>query len=479
MHRLHSMTDDMTDTLDRSIPPKPGRPKDVSFPDYFEAVLSNGFKVIVYEQSFLPSVTLNLVAKDGSFLDGDRFGLASMTAELLTKGTQKRTATGIVEEIESLGGSIASGAGWDSSSVGITILSRHLREAMEVLADVSRNSTIPDEEIERVREQRLAAILQRKSNPSSLAYRRFSEAVYAGHPYGNPAEGSEQTVPELRREQMLAFHRSVFEPGNMFLIAVGDVRPEQLLAMAEELFGDWEKGEDRKHEAPQPELPSGRVIQVVDRPDAVQSSILIGHKGLPRRHDDFIAVHVMNTLLGGYFGSRLNLNLREDKGFTYGAFSRFEGRIQAGPFSAGAEVRNDVTDRAVDEILKEIRRLVEEPVSVEELTNVQRYMTGSFPIQIETPVQVAQRMINIEMYGLGKTYYNTYNSRILNITPAEISRVAGAYLHPDRLAIVAAGRAALLRGTLERFGSVEVFDADGARIADDASVEREDRISDK
>lgn len=460
------MTDSRNMTLDRSRPPKPGVPKDVPFPDYFEHTMANGMKVIVYEDHSLPIAAVNVVARGGSYFDGAHPGLASMTAELLTKGTTTRSATDIVEDIEFLGGSIGSGAGWDTMSVGISILSRHLDRAMEVIADVVLQPSFPDDEVERVREQRLADILQNRSSPAALAYERFSSAVYGTHPYGLPQDGTEHTVAALQSPIMHDFHRKRFTAGNMFITAVGDVEPDRMVDIAERLFGDL--GGDA---APSPDgsviaLPESRPVQVVDRPSAVQSSILIGHAGIARDHEDYIPVFLLNMLLGGYFGSRLNLNLREDKGYTYGAHARFDARRQAGPFAAGAEVRNEVTDRAIEEILKEMQQMRDAPVSGEELAKVQSYVTGSFPLQIETAAQVAQRIVMIEIYGLEKDYYTKFNSRILALSAEDIQRTAQTWLHPDRAAIVAAGRGSLLRNTLERFGPVELFDAKGARIPD-------------
>ena len=452
--------------LDRSRPPEAGATRDVTFPDYFETVLPNGLKVIVYEEPFLPMVSMNLVFRGGASGDGSLPGLASLTAETLTKGTPERGATRIVEEIESLGGSIGSGAGWDSLSIGVGILSRNLEQALEVMADVVRNANYPEDEIERVREQRLAMILQQKSNPSALAYLGLCRAIYPAHPYGESSDGSESAVRAVRRDDMAAFHASRCLPNNAVLIAVGDVSPARLLPMIDRRFGDWEAAEPSVQLQQEVVPVKQRVVHVVDRPSAVQSSILVGHSGIPRNHEDFIPVHVLNTLLGGYFGSRLNLNLREDKGFTYGAHSRFEGRLQAGPFSAGAEVRNEVTDSAVEEILAEMESLVREKVRVEELESVKQYITGNFPIQIETPTQVAQRITAIELYGLGKDYYNTYNSRIMALTTDDIHRVAQTYLRPEHAAIVAAGRGEQLRSMLERFGTVQVFDPDGQIISE-------------
>jgi zinc protease len=458
------------DLLDRSRPPAPGVPKDVTFPEYFEDRLTNGLKVIVYERRDLPMVTVNLVARAGGFYDGTAPGLATMTAELLTKGTPTRNAVQIVEDIESLGGSIGANAGWDSSSAGVTILSRNLERAMDVLAEVARTPTFPLEEVERARDQRLAHIMQRKASPNALAANQFQRALYGSHPYGNPLEGSEASIAALAPGLFAEHHRRVFCPNNMFILAVGDIAPDAMMRMAEKLFGDWQPVHTDWPQLAVPVAERGRLVQVVDRPNAVQSSILVGHVGIERKHPAYITVTLMNTLFGGYFGSRLNLNLRENKGFTYGAHSRFDGRMQAGPFSAGADVRNEVTDAAIEEIILELERIRSTPVGEEELSNVKSYVTGNFPIQIETPLQVAQRIITLEMFGLEKTYYNTYNSRVMAITADDIQAAAQEWLHPDRLAIVAAGRGALLRDTLSRFGQVEVFTADGDPILIDETT---------
>ena len=451
-------------TLDRRRVPPPGTPKDIAFPEYFSHTLPNGLKVVVYADRSLPLASVSAVAHGGASADGEQPGLAAMAAELLVKGTATRGANQIAEEIEALGGSFGSGAGWDSSSAGLGILSRHLHAAFDVLADVVRRPSFPEEEIARVREQRLADILQAKASPSALAYERFNAALYGAHPYAQPSDGTEHSVESLREPEMRALHARLFVPDNMFVIGVGDIDPDALVRLCEEHFGDLVPAGRARPDVPAPSFEGRRLVQAVDRPSAVQSSIMVGHVGIPRAHDDYIAVYVTNMLLGGYFGSRLNLNLREDKGFTYGAHARFEARRQAGPFTAGAEVRNEVTDRAVEEILYEMRRLREEPVSDEELDRVKNYVVGSFPLQIETPNQVAQRLINIEVYGLDPTYYNTFNSRVMALTAEDIRQTAARWLRPDQAVIVAAGRARQLRDTLERFGAVELFDADGLRI---------------
>jgi predicted Zn-dependent peptidase len=349
-------------------------------------------------------------------------------------------------------------------SIGINILSHHVERAMDVLADTVHNAAFPLQEVDRVREQILSDILQSKANPSSLAYERFCAAVYGSHPYSQPSDGTTASIEAIKVEQLRAFHQRRFVAGNCFLIIIGDVEPAALVQLAERYFGEMAKGNVIEPDAALPGKPTSRLVQVVDRPAAVQSSILVGHAGIARNHVDYIAVYLLNMLFGGYFGSRLNLNLREDKGFTYGAHARFDARRQPGPFSAGAEVRNEVTDSAIEEILIEMENIRSTPVSDEELEKVKNYVTGSFPLQIETAAQVAQRIVTIELYGLEKTYYNSFNSRILALSKEDIQRAAQSWLHPEHAVIVAAGRGNLLRNTLERFGRVELFDPEGERI---------------
>ncbi|HOJ04607.1 MAG TPA: pitrilysin family protein [Bacteroidota bacterium] len=451
---------------DPKLPPTPGIPKDVTFPDYHELVLGNGLRVLVHAQRTLPLVNMNLVLRGGSSHDSALAGLASMTGEMLIKGTPGRSAQDIVEAIEGRGGSIGSGAGWDSISIGITHLSRHTAHAMDVLADVARQPAFQEEELQRMREQRLADILQEKSSPGVLAWQRFCAALYGAHPYGLPQDGDEHSVEHMTVSDLRRVHAERFHPGNAFLLVVGDADPDEVLRLAEQQFGDWPIRDAAMDGETIPAAAEERVVQIVDRPNAVQTSVVVGHGGISRTSEDYIAVSVMNTLFGGYFGSRLNLNLREDKGYTYGAHSRFDARRHAGPFAAGAEVRSEITDLAIEEMLREMHRLREEPVSPEELEHVQRYVTGSFPLQIETPTQVAQRIIAIELYGLGKTWYNRFNSSVMALTPERIQETAQRYLHPDTAAIVVSGRGQQLRNTLERFGAVQVYDTDGAIIPD-------------
>ncbi|MDH7515802.1 MAG: pitrilysin family protein [Bacteroidota bacterium] len=455
-------------TVDRSKPPRPGRPKKIRFPDYFEGTLPNGLKVIVYERHDLPLAMVDFVVRGGAWYDGDKPGLANITAEMLTKGTATRTEREIAEEIESLGGSIETWTTWDCVAIGVTILSRYFRNAMEILADVTRRPTFPETELELFRERHLAYLLQRKAQPSALASLQFFRTVYEGHPYASPPDGTEESVRAIRTDHLKDLAARVILPNNSFIVAAGDVDARECFETCAELFGDWRGGETPPAADMPPPERTGVRIQIVDRPQAVQTSLRIGHVGITMKDPDYITVMLMNTLLGGYFGSRINLNLREDKGFTYHASSRFDKWMQAGPFSVATDVRNEVTDRAVEEILREMERIRSERVAKRELEDVKRYVTGSFPRQIETPLQIARSIMMIELYGLEKDFYNTFNPRVLAVTPAAILDTARRTIHPEHAVIVAAGNASLLHKTLGRFGPVEVFTPDGepVRVAD-------------
>lgn len=446
-------------TPDRSRPPLPGPPRDVAFPDYFEHVLGNGIKLVVYERHLLPTVSLNVIARSGAADDGSAPGLASFGAEMLTKGTATRGAMDLAEEIESLGGTLGSSASWDHCTVGVGALSAGGDEALRLLADVARNPAFAEEEIARLREQRLAGLLQRRAHPGAMAYDAFCGACYPGHPYAHPVEGTEQAIRGLDTGALRDFHARTFSADNLLIVAVGDLRPDELLRNVEALFGDLRPAVRAAGDAPSAVQPVPPVVCVADKPGAVQSSILVGHAGIERQDPDFIPVQILNLVLGGYFGSRLNLLLREEKGYTYGAHSRFEARRQAGPFTAGADVRTEVTADAVADTIREITRLAEEEIGAEELARVQRYVTGSFPLQIETPAQVAHRIVQIELFGLGKDYYNTYNSRVMAVTPADLLSAARRHLHPERLVIGVSGDASVLQTQLAPFGSVRVCDS--------------------
>jgi zinc protease len=446
---------------DRTRPPKAGPSGKVSFPKYFEKKLKNGFKIFVVENHQLPIVTVGFVVKSGAVHDGALPGLSSVTCELLTKGTRKRSATQIAEEIDFIGGSLSHTSSWDASQLFVSVLKNHFAPGFDILSDVVLNPTFPTKEISRVKAQRSASIQQMKADPGYLADTRFSAVVFGDHPYGNTVTGTEKSIAEIRREDILTFHKSFYTPDNSFIVFAGDITPSEAEKFTTKYFGKW-KGKHKVVNLPIPEhnAADGRVF-IADKPGAVQSSLRLGHIGVARNNPDFVKLSVMNTILGGYFSSRINMNLREVHGYTYGSRTGFDARSLPGTFEVSADVRNEVTAETIDEILKELNRIRDSVPSKDEMTMVKNYLTGLFPIQLETAQQVAGRVVAIELYGLPQNYYRNYRENIRKVTARDVRSVATRYIHPEKVSIVLSGAAKEIAGKLGKFGRIDVTSPDG------------------
>src|SRR5581483_6299326 len=378
--------------------------------------------------------------------------------------TAKRSATDIAETIDFVGGSLSASASWDAAVININVLSKYLDVAIALLADIIQHSTFPAEELERMRLQRLAGLRQAKADAGFLADTVFSKIVFPGHPYGQQPAGTEHSIGQMDREHIVKFAGQYITPYNSFLIGAGDIRPDQFQKMLEIELATWTGPEKQTVNFGNADLLSARQVGLVNREGAVQSALRVGHIGVPRNTPDFISLSALNMLLGGYFNSRINLNLLEVHGYTYGARSYIDARIAAGPFVVSTEVRTEVTVRAVEEIISEISRLAVEPVSEEELKMVKNYMIGSFPLQIETPQQVAGRVATLILYGLDANYWDTYREKLSALNCVDLYRVAREYLHPDVLTIVASGNVQALEAGMGQFGEIKVFDDEGTVI---------------
>lgn len=454
--------------LDRTKPPKPGPPKDVEFPDYFDTTLPEGVNVLVIENSKIPAVSIRIVFRDaGSFNDGNNYGLASLTSELLTKGTKNREATQIAEEIDFIGGSLNAGSDWDGSYLSLSVLKKHLEKGIEVMCDVLRNPVFADDEISRVKEQRLSSILQGKDDAGNLSDKMFNKVVFGEYPYSNPAEGTEESVKNITKNDLLNFYTGHYGLDNMIIAFVGDITTEDALEIVKEYILPWAKKRELQSDNVTLSLPQfnpDKNVYVVNKPGAVQSNLRVGHMGIERNNPDYIAVTIMNTILGGYFGSRINYNLREKHGFTYGARSGFNPHLFPGDFSVDTDVRNEVTDTSITLIIDELKKIISEEVTDEELETVKNYITGVFPLQLETANAVASRVINLKLYNLPKDYYSRYISSINALSKQDILDAAKKYIHPDKLHIVVSGDAAAIKDKLMKFGDVKVYDADGNEV---------------
>lgn len=455
------------DKLDRSKPPKPKPPKDLVFPDYVDTTLANGLNLLVIENNKIPSVSIRLVFKNaGSFQDGDNHGIASVTAELLTKGTHKRNALQIADDVDFYGASLSSGSDWDGSYVTLSCLKKHLGNVIDVLADVVFNPEFSEDELNRLKEQRISQIIHGKSDPSVLSDRLFNKIIFGNFPYANPSEGTEESIRNITRDRVIEFYQKHYAPNNLIIAFVGTINRDEALQIINEKFTSWPNGQSNiENYPPEPksEFSLNRVY-IADKPEAVQSNLRIGHIGIARNNPDFIAVTVMNTILGGYFGSRINYNLREKHGYTYGARCGFAARLFPGDFSVDADVRNEVTDSSITLIIEELKQMVTSKVTDSELQMVKNYLTGIFPLQLETANAVASRVINLKLYGLPKNYYSTYISSINKLTKDDIYEAAKKYIKPDSIYIVLSGNSKAIKDKLKKFGDVITYDADGKQL---------------
>jgi len=452
-------------TLDRSKPPKAGIQNEVTFPKYVEKKYSDGFKAFTVENHELPIVTMGLVVKGGSTFDGACPGLASVTSELITKGTKKRSATDIAEEIDFVGASLSTNASWDASQVFVSVLKTHLDTAVDILHDIVTSPTFPQDEIDRIKTQRLATIQQMKADAGYLADTRFASAVFGNHPYGNPYGGTEKSISAIARKDLIAFHANFYVPGNSFIVFAGDITSKETEKYLKKYFLKWEgKKKDLSGPLSLTTNHKEKVVTLVDKPAAVQSALRIGGVGITRDNPDYIKAMVTNTLFGGYFSSRINQNLREAHGYTYGGRSAFDARLLPGFFEVSADVRNEVTSETIDEVFKELNRIRDTMPSKDEIEMVKNYLIGLFPIQLETPQQVAARVVTIELYHLPKNYYNRYRENIRKLTAKDIQSTARRYIDPEKFSIVLSGNADEIKSKLLKFGRVEIVDPEGNKI---------------
>jgi zinc protease len=452
-----------TPTLDRSRVPAPGPLRPYHFPAVERRTLSNGLSVLVAAQRNFPIATFDLVlpAAGGAAETDEQAGLSALAASLLESGAGERDADQLAEAIDNLGLSLDPSLTWDATQVGFTALRSRAAEGFGLLADIVRRPTFPADEVERLRVERVDSVAQRRSTPSSLAEEVANLYIFApGVDYARPLGGLERTVAGLDRAQVEAFHAAHYRPRTAALVAAGDVSIDEVVELAERWLGDWE-GSPPPLSAPEvrPGLERTAII-IAHRPGAVQSEIRISHVGIERSAPDFFAVSVLNSVLGGVFSSRLNLNLRERLGYTYGVSSSFASRRRPGIFSMTTAVQTEATAHSVSEMLREMREIRESPVTDAELADSRNYLAGIFPQGVQTTDGVSGKLATIFTYGLPDDYYAHYREGLLGVTADEVLEAARRRLWPDRAAVVIAGDADVIRGPLEELGiaPVEVVD---------------------
>jgi zinc protease len=444
--------------------PKPGPVKAAQLPTPERFVLPNGLTILVSERRELPVVSASLVFGSGSGDNApDKPGLANFTAAMLDEGTSSRNALRIADDAARLGATLATSSTMDQCQISVTSLARQFPAALELMADVAVHPTFPADEVERQRASRLANLVAQKSNPAQVVSRVMASALFgAGHPYGYTEVGTEASNKALTRDAMVEFWRQRLVPGNAALVVVGAVSRKELEAMATKAFADWTGKAPERSSMPAPQGTSAKVV-IVDTPGAAQTQVRVASLGIARSTPDFEAVEVMNTILGGLFTSRINLNLREDKGYTYGAFSTFAARREPGPYFMSAGIRTDATAAAVTEMLNEIRKIKDAPVTSDELALGKDSLVRSLPGRFETSAQAAGSFSTLFVYGLGLDYYTQYTKRLVAIDVAAAQAAARKYLVPERLVVVAVGDRQKIDADLKKLnlGTVEYRDAEG------------------
>jgi zinc protease len=453
--------------VDRSSAPPPAEPRPYHFPHVARATLPNGLRVLVAENHNAPLVSLRALVRSGADHDvAPTAGLASMTADLLDEGAGHRDAIRLAEDVGLLGAALGTGADWDASYISMDVLARTSEEALAIFADVAARPTLPEEGLERVRAERLNDILQQRNEPGAIAGKRFSHLLYGTGAYGNSVAGNAESVARITLDDVRRFHAQHYIPNNSAVVVSGDVDSARAIELVTRAFGDWQRGTEVPRPAPAPRPIDASRIYVIDRPQAVQSEIRVGHLGVPRSCEDYFPLYVMNSIFGGVFNSRINLNLRERHGYTYGARSQFAFRRHAGPFVVAAPVRNEVTRESVTEMLAELRRIRTGDLEPQELDDTKNYLIGVFPASVQTASDVASRLVDIELYGLSEDYFDHYRESIAAVTQEDVARVAQKYLDPDRVLIVVVGNAAEIREPLGGLGMpVHEMDIDGNMLA--------------
>jgi zinc protease len=441
-------------------PPGPLPAREVRFPPYELQTLPNGLQVVAVLHHEQPVLSMRVVVRAGSASDPKgKLGLASLVASLLDQGTTTRSAQELADVIDFVGGTMGTEAGTDLSHLNMVVMKDSFETGLEMLSDMARRPAFAPAEIERQRQQIVSGLLVSQEDPGHIANTVFDRLVYGFHPYGMPQSGTSETISAITRDDLVAFHRRYFVPNNAILAIVGDVTAEEAFAGARKAFGDWERRDVVADTLVDPPDPTGRVI-VVNKPDAVQTELRVGHLGVGRKNADYMALNLAIRILGGEGSNRLNQVLRTKRGLTYGAQVDMDTLRQTGDFEAQTNTRSEATGEVLRLIVDEFWRLQRDRVGERELTDAKAYLTGSFPLTIETPDQIALQILNVVFYELPIEELQSFRQRVNAITPDDIQRVARTYLKPDRLSVVLVGNATAFASQLEGvgFGSFETVE---------------------
>lgn len=444
--------------------PKPLAPIPFNVPQAFRTTLDNGLRVVVIEDSRLPLVSYRLAFLSGDADDpADSVGLTSALAAMLTEGTENYSSRALAEKIERLGASISASASDDFTLIAASTLALYNSEILQLVAEIVFRPTFPEDELDLYRRNTIEHLKFQRSQPSFLAAEQKARILYGDHPYSRVSPTAAD-IEQIMAEDLADMHRRQFLPDNAVLIVVGDVEQAAIIEEVRGHFGDWQPGAADQRHFPAPVPLERPKLTVVDRPGSAQSNIVIANLAIRCDDPDYFAVLVMNQVLGAGASSRVFMNLREEKGYTYGAYTRIDARKDAGDIEATAEVRTAVTGDSLNEFFYELNRIRDDDVSPNELTDAKNFLTGVFPIRAETQEGLTNLIVSQELYGLPADYLNTYRDKVNAISIDDVRRVANKYIHPDRFSLVIVGDAAEILAQVRQHASdIEVFDIDGNR----------------
>ena len=440
----------------------------VNLPRATEATLSNGLTVLIMENNRLPLVSIqyNVSGAGPLYEPSDAVGLASITAQMMRQGTKSRTATQLAEDLARMGANltVSSGFGSSAATVNASGLSDNFDEWFALANDVLLNPSFPNDELERLKQRLRVALRQQRTSAQFLASERFARAVFGDHPAGNVSAAT-ATIDSVTPEIMAKWHRDRYSPQNSILGITGDVKASELVPKLEKMLASWKRTDMKEVLPPNPKAASARTVHLVNRPNSVQTSLFLGNLAIDRRDPDYIPLVVANYVLGGGASGRLFLNLREEKGYTYGAYSTFSALKYPGRWMVYADARTEVTEGTMTEFVREIERMRNEPVSTAELDVAKRAITASFALSLEDKDQLLNYGVIQKLYGYPADYWDTYPAKIMAVTAADIQRVSQKYMNLNALQIVAVGDSAKIRTVLEKYGPIELYDADGNRVS--------------
>lgn len=438
----------------------------VTLPKAYETKLSNGLQVVVLEQHKLPTFTMQMVVLSGGLSDpADQHGAAQYTASLLREGTKTRNSRQIAEQTDSLGASLSANSGLSAliSSVSSSGLTENFDKIMELFADVVLNPSFPADELNKLKTRAISQLRLQRAQPGFLANEMFAKVMYGSHPASRVSLNAGE-IQKLTPDVLQKFHATNYRPNNAIFAIVGDVNPAEIVAKLEKTFGSWQRGDVPPTNIPKANETGPTKIYVIDRVPSVQTNLVLGNLSIERTDPDYFALDVMNQVVGGGASARLFLNLREDKGYTYGAYSGVSAFKYRGTFRANTEVRTEVTKGSMDELMYELKRIRDERVAQDEFDRARRTIVGGFALQLESPGALLNNIITQKIYGLPADYWDTYPQKIAAITQDDVQRVARKYLDPSRLQIVAVGDASKITNVLKQYGTVEIYDTEGRPV---------------